>query len=269
MVLVFGLFFAGSIINAGEMLAGRLPSPGGSWAEFAPAAVQELTYAGLAALVAILLSARRGMTLRQLGLGLPRQADGTASPGRTTRMGALALVALIIGAVFMVRLETGHLAQPAYPTGAYFVYAVAGSLQSGVVEEMIALAFVVTTLRQARRPVPEIFIVAVLLRCSYHIYYGVGVIGVAVWATLFVWLFLRYGSIIPLIVIHFLWDASQFLAEKWPAVGAVASVGVLALLTTAFITWLVEFNRRNAWKTRPPVSPPPWPVPPPPPAGDH
>jgi len=33
---------------------------------------------------------------------------------------------------------------------------------------------VVTTLRQASRPMAEIVVVAVLLRCSYHIYYGPG-----------------------------------------------------------------------------------------------
>ena len=63
------------------------------------------------------------------------------------------------------------------------------------------LEFVVSALRQAGRPLAEIVIVAVALRMSYHDYYGPGVIGIAVWAAVFVWLYLRTGSVIPLIIV--------------------------------------------------------------------
>ncbi|MGH3169036.1 MAG: hypothetical protein ACRDN0_24540, partial [Trebonia sp.] len=156
---MFALFFAASIINAGETLAGHVPAPSGSWGAFAPATVQEITDATIAAIVVILLSARRGVTRQRLGVRLPLAENGKPSPGRGIRMAALALLALIAGGIVTSSVATGHLPQPTVPTGPYLLYSVGGSLFSGVVEEMVALAFVVSTLRQARRPVPEILIV--------------------------------------------------------------------------------------------------------------
>jgi hypothetical protein len=255
-LLVFVLFFAASIISAGETLTGRVPAPSGSWGAFTPAAVEEVTDAAIAALVVILLSARRGLTPRLLGARLPRGADGKTSPGPAIRMAALGLVALLAGGVITSLVATGHLPQQIHPTGPYLLYAVAGSLFSGVTEEMIALAFVVSTLRQARRPVPEILIVAVLVRCSYHIYYGVGVIGIAVWAAVFVLLYLRFGSVIPLIILHFFWDAVQFTGQKWHVVGGIGVLVGLALLVTGLVCWLMDIsNRRAAKYIRPPGNP--------------
>lgn len=243
---VFALLFAASIISAGESLAGHIPPPSGSWGAFAPAAVQEVTDAAVAALVVILLSARRGITPRLLGTRLPQGADGKAAPGRTVRMAAMALAAFVVGGIITSHVATGHFPMQAHPTGPYLLYSVAGALFSGVVEEMVALAFVVTTLRQARRPVPEIVVVAVLIRCSYHIYYGVGVIGIAVWAAVFALLFLRFRSVIPLIVLHFLWDATIFLGQRWIAVAALGELFGVALLLTGLITWIVEASSRRA-----------------------
>jgi hypothetical protein len=104
---------------------------------------------------------------------------------------------------------------------------------------MVALAFVLSTLRQARRPVVEIVIVAVLLRCSYHIYYGSGIVGIAIWATAFALLYLRFRSVIPLIILHFLWDSFQFLALKWPAFSGLGVLLGLGLVIAAFIVWIV------------------------------
>lgn len=258
-LIVFALFFAASIISAGETLGGNVPAPSGSWGAFTPAAVQEVTDAAIAALVVILLSARRGITLQLLGARLPLTGEGEKSPGRAIRMAALGLVALLVGGVITSVVATGHLPQQTHPTGPYLLYAVAGSLFSGVTEEMVALAFVVSTLRQAKRPVPEILIVAVLIRCSYHIYYGVGVIGIAVWAAAFVLLYLRFGSVIPLIILHFFWDAVQFTAQKWPAVGGIGVFIGLALLVTGLISWLVFIsNRRAAKHLSPPGNPYNW-----------
>lgn len=245
-LLVFGAFFAASIIDAGESLGGRLAAPAGSWARFIPAAVNELTYAGIAALVVVLLSARRGITPRLLGFGLPRAASGRPAFGQTTRIAAWALLGQLIGALITIRLATGGLDQPAHLNNAYFAWTAAASLSAGVLEEVLVLAFVLTTLRQAKRPLPEIVIVAVLLRCSYHIYYGPGVIGIAVWAAIFVWIFLRGGSLIPLIIVHFLWDLILFLQQKWHVVATVGVVYVVVLLLTAVISWPVDAARRRA-----------------------
>jgi len=144
----------------------------------------------------------------------------------------------------------------------------------GIVEETVVLAFLVTTLRQARRPLPEVVLVAVLLRCSYHDYYGPGVAGIAVWAAVFVWLFLRAGSVIPLIVVHFLWDVTQFLSlqpQLKHTIGVLVLAALVLLPLAAGISWLVEFLSRPP---RQPQYPPPfygnaWPPPRLPSGGDE
>ncbi|MGH3167814.1 MAG: CPBP family glutamic-type intramembrane protease, partial [Trebonia sp.] len=100
-------------------------------------------------------------------------------------------------------------------------------------------------------------IVGVLVRCSYHIYYGVGVIGIAVWATAFVLLYLRFRSVIPLIILHFLWDATLFLGEKWIAVTGIGNLLAVALLLTGVILWLVDVSSRRSRKR--PLGYPPYP----------
>jgi hypothetical protein len=103
--------------------------------------------------------------------------------------------------------------------------------------------------------VAEILIVAVLIRCSYHIYYGVGVIGIAVWATVFVLLFLRFGSVIPLIVLHVLWDATQAFGQKWPAAIGVGLLLGAVLLLAGLVAWLAAVSSRRGGREGPPVNP--------------
>ncbi|HVT70624.1 MAG TPA: CPBP family intramembrane glutamic endopeptidase [Trebonia sp.] len=265
--IVFALFFAASIIDAGETLSGNVPAPTGSWGVFVPSAVNYLSTALLALLVVALLAARRGIAPRALGLRLPPDAGGKSSPGRAVQMAAAALLALIVGAIVTVNLETGHLAQPAHPSAPYLMYAFVESIGTGILEEMVALVFVVSTLRQARRPTAEIIVVAVLVRCSYHIYYGVGVVGIAVWAAVFVVLYLRFRSVIPLIIVHFLWDAFQFLAVKWRLIGGLGELAGAALLVAGLIIWIVAMTSRGPGKGLP--SPPPGGYPPPGPFGAY
>lgn len=243
---VFFAFFAAGIVAGGEALARRYPAPSGSWAVFSPATISQLTMAALAVAVTVLLSGRRGITPRTLGLGLPRMADGGVAVGVAFRLGVWAIVTLAVGGVITGALAgSHHLAQPVVQDNSYLMYATAASLGAGVVEEVVVLAFVVTTLRQAGRPLAEILAVAVLLRCSYHDYYGPGVIGIAVWAAVFVWLFLRTGSVIPLVVVHFLWDATIFWAQRWSWLNAARVIAALLLVAAAAFSWLNEVSKRR------------------------
>ena len=258
-LLVFAAFFTASIVAGGETLARRYPRPSGSWAVFAPATVSELGTCVLAILVTVLLSSRRGSTPATLGFSWPRRRDGRQGAAQSLRIGVWAIAALLAGGAVTGVLAMGNkLGQPAHQNAAYLVFALAASLTAGLVEETVVLAFVVTTLRQARRPTAEIVLVAVLLRCSYHDYYGVGVIGIALWAAVFVWLFLRTGSVLPLIVVHVLWDANIFLAQRWHELQIVTGYGWVLLLLVAAVTWLVDVKARRA---RPPSETPPPPAP--------
>jgi membrane protease YdiL (CAAX protease family) len=277
---VFAAFFAASIIAGAESLASRYPAPSGSWAAFVPAAVNQIAIAALAVVVVVLLSGRRGISPRMLGLGLPQRPGGGTAAGHTFRMGVWAVAALLAGGLVTIALETGQLNVPAHQNGGFLLYAIAASAAAGIVEETVVLAFLVTTLRQARRPLPEILLVAVLLRCSYHDYYGPGVVGIAVWAAVFVWLYLRAGSVVPLIVVHFLWDVTQFLGmqrELRYGVGVFVLAALVLLPLAAGISWLVEFLNRQPPQERhpPPRYPPPpfygnaWPPPQLPSGGDE
>lgn len=242
---VFAAFFAAGVVAGGETLAGRYPAPHGSWAIFTPAAITELTTAALAVGVTVLLSGRRGITPRMLGLGLPGKPGGRAACWPAFRVAVWAVVALVAGGLITGALATGKLGQPVRQDGGYLTYATAASLAAGVVEETVVLAFLVTTLRQARRPLAEILIVAVVLRCSYHDYYGPGIAGIAVWAAVFVWLFLRSGSVIPLIVVHFLWDATIFWGQRWHWVQGARLIAALLAVVVATMSWLADVSKRS------------------------
>ncbi len=258
---VFAVFFAASIVAGGETLAHRYPPPSGSWAVFTPAIISELGVCVLAILVTTLLSSRRGLRPRWLGFGWPRGRDGQPRPGQSLRIGVWAIAALLGGGAITSALAMGNkLGQPAHQDAAYLMYAVGASLTAGIVEETVVLAFVVSTLRQARRPLPEIVLVAVLLRCSYHDYYGLGVVGIAVWAAIFVWLFLRTGSVLPLIIVHMLWDSSIFLGQRWHEVQVATASGWIMLVLAAAISWLIDLQSRQAG---PPGGPPGTVIPPP------
>src|SRR5262249_27079 len=131
-------------------------------------------------------------------------------------------------------------------------YATAASLAAGVIEETVVLAFVVSALRQAGRPLAEVVIVAIALRMSYHDYYGPGVIGIAVWAAVFIWLYLRSGTIIPLIIVHFFWDGTIFWSQRWHWVGVLAIYVSIALIIAAAMSWWAQRAYRNRPRSRGP-----------------
>ncbi len=250
---VYGLFFAVSVIVGGEALDGRYPRPAGSWAVFAPGAVSEIALSGLAVLVVLLMSARRGVTPRFLGLGWPRAAADSSGAAQSTRIFAWAVTALVVGARITAGLAgSNRLLQPAHQDYSYLLYSLTASLAAGVIEELVVLAFVVTTLRQAGRPLPEIVVVGLLLRCSYHDYYGFGVAGIAVWAAVFIWLFLRTGSILPMLVLHVLWDATLFTGQRWVLADNLGGVVIVALILVAVVSWIVNVISRRGGTRVPP-----------------
>ena len=202
--------------------------------------------AGVAVALTVLLSARRGITPRSLGLGPPRDGQGGVAGGTGFRMAIWALLALIVGGAITTALAAGKLGQPAFQDNSYTLYATAASLAAGVVEETVVLAFVVSTLRQAGRTLPEIVIVAIALRLSYHDYYGPGVVGIAVWAAVFIWLYLRTGSVIPLIIVHFFWDATIFWTQRWHWVGVAAVYVSIAVIIAAPVSWRAGGSAANA-----------------------
>jgi membrane protease YdiL (CAAX protease family) len=271
-LLVFAAFFLAGIVGAGLLLADRYKNPfqNGSWSDYVPGIIDLVAQTGLAIAVVMLLAARRGVAAQTLGLTLPRAVDGRLAAGRAARILAWAVFAQVLGGIINAALQTGHL-PTSKPNAPELIFAVTDSIQAGIVEELVVLAFVVVTLRQAGRAWWEVAMVALVLRASYHIYYGPGVVGILVWAALFYWIYLRTRSLILLMVCHAAWDTVGFLSQRWTAVAGFAVLAAVAIWIAAPITWLIERNHAvpgaasasgqaptvgpSAWQQ---VSPPGW-----------
>jgi membrane protease YdiL (CAAX protease family) len=242
---VFLVFFAASIALAGFTVGGAtISSTVGGWREAIPGSIGQVATTVLAVGVPLVLASRRGLDRVDLGLAVRKVI--TIAQG--IRMAAWAVLGLMAGSVVTRILATGH-ANTSYVTYPDLTLNLFHSAQAGFLEETVALAFVVTTLEQARRPLAEIVIVAVLLRASYHIYYGPGVAGILIWATVFVWLYLRYRSIVPLIAVHSTWDVLIVLTDRWHPVAGLELTLVVGLFVAAPVTWLVERDRTKRLRT--------------------
>jgi len=246
-LVVFGVFFGAGIASAAFALGGHGANLSAfGWSDAIPEVIQQIATTVLCILVPLLLVRRRGLTAGDLGLAKP----GTVSRSQGIRMAAWAVLALIVGGAVTSALAFGN-NYPIAHSIAYLTASVFHGAQAGFIEEIVVLAFVVVTLEQARRPRPEIIAVALLLRVSYHIYYGWGALGIFVWAAVFLWLFFRFRTIIPLIVVHSTWDVTIFLANEWQPVSGFLVLGMLALFVTALVLWLVDRSNRKA---TPPMS---------------
>ena len=245
-LFVFLVMFATGILAAGLLLAGHYKDleSNGNWALYSTQIVGVLTQIGVAVALVLLFGERRGVSAQTLGLTLPRNEDGSIASGRLTRIAAWCVFALVLGGIVNAVLQSGHLPTAQTNTAALF-FAFFDSIQAGVIEELVVLAFVVVTLRQAGRPWWEVTLIALVLRGSYHIYYGPGVFGILVWAALYYWIYLRFRSLIPLMVCHMAWDAVGFLSQRWGGVAVVGVLAAVALWIAAPITWLVERSNRQ------------------------
>ena len=75
-----------------------------------------------------------------------------------------------------------HVSGPALPI-AFVAVGLLMSLQAAVVEEVVVLGYLVRRLEQRGWTVTTVIVVAVLVRVSYHLYYGPGVLPIVLWAT--------------------------------------------------------------------------------------
>ncbi|KAA9393794.1 CPBP family intramembrane metalloprotease [Kocuria coralli] len=96
------------------------------------------------------------------------------------------------------------------------VLLIAQALRHSLVEEIIVVAFLADRLLRVRWSWPAIIVGTALLRGSYHLYQGIGpALGNVVMGVVFLWIYRRTGRVMPLIVAHFLLDATGFLAGAY------------------------------------------------------
>jgi membrane protease YdiL (CAAX protease family) len=125
--------------------------------------------------------------------------------------------------------------------GYYAIVGVAMAVIAGVVEEIVVLGFLVRRLEQSGvRPVAGV-VIAVLVRISYHLYYGWGVLPILAWALASVLMYRRYRRLGPFIAVHALWDTGLILVPFFGSGPLVVEVLILAPSTFGF--WLLWRNR--------------------------
>jgi membrane protease YdiL (CAAX protease family) len=90
------------------------------------------------------------------------------------------------------------------------------AFQNAVVEEVIAVGYLMARLRDLRWGPWAAIAASAALRGTYHLYQGFGpALGNAVMGAIFAWWFQRTGRLWPLLVAHTLLDVVAFLGFLW------------------------------------------------------
>jgi len=139
----------------------------------------------------------------------------------------------------------------------YAVIGVATALVAGVVEEIVVLGFLVRRLEQVGLKPVAVVVVAALVRISYHVYYGWGVLPIAAWAVASVLMYRRYRRLAPFIAVHGLWDVGLILVPFFG--GGPLAAEVLILAPSTFVFWLL-WRKRLPGPVQPPRSGTQWPA---------
>ncbi|WP_286246650.1 hypothetical protein [Streptomyces graminofaciens] len=85
-----------------------------------------------------------------------------------------------------------------------------------VIEDVVIVAAVVTLLAAGRRPAWQIYGVVCLVEIALHSYMGAVALTIALYAAGRVWLYRRYGGVVPVVIGHFVFDLTvlaNWLAE--------------------------------------------------------
>ena len=125
--------------------------------------------------------------------------------------------------------------------GYYSIVGALNALSAGVVEEIVVLGFLVRRLEHPGLRPAGVVSLAVLVRISYHVYYGWGVIPIAAWALASVLMYRRYRRLAPFIAVHGLWDLALILVPFFG--GGPLGAEVLLLAPSTFVFWLMWRNR--------------------------
>jgi len=90
------------------------------------------------------------------------------------------------------------------------------ALQNSLLEEVVAVGYLVDRLEKLGWAVPAIVAASALLRGSYHLYQGFGpFIGNALMGVLFVLVYLRTRRVMPLVVAHTILDIVAFVGYQY------------------------------------------------------
>jgi membrane protease YdiL (CAAX protease family) len=129
--------------------------------------------------------------------------------------------------------------------GYYLALDIVNGITSGIVEEIVVLGYLVRRLEQLRLPGWAVVALAVVVRGSYHLYYGWDVLPILLWAWVTVMLYRRYRRLLPFIVVHVIWDTSLFVESALTLRGGGIFLGLEAvvLIPVSLVCFRVWRNR--------------------------
>ncbi|NED96126.1 CPBP family intramembrane metalloprotease [Phytoactinopolyspora alkaliphila] len=86
------------------------------------------------------------------------------------------------------------------------------ALQNALLEEVVAVGYLMTRLRELNWGVPGAIVASSLLRGSYHLYQGAGMaVGNVAMGVVFAWLYQKTGRVMPLVIAHTILDVVSFV----------------------------------------------------------
>jgi len=161
--------------------------------------------------LAVYLLASDGRPLRRLGLDRSRPArDVLAGAGLAVAIGLPGLGLYFLGRTLGINAEVVPTPEQVYWWTIPIL--LLSAVENAVVEEVIAVGYLLTRLRDLRWGPWAAIAASAALRGTYHLYQGFGqAIGNAVMGALFAWWFQRTGRLWPLIVAHMLLDVVAFV----------------------------------------------------------
>jgi uncharacterized protein len=193
-----------------------------------------LAQLGAAALVCYLL-AQSGEGLAAIGLG-----------GRKLRMDLALVLPVFIVVQYLPQTFGSDLLRWLHIQGFYLnvplqlqgpaaltTAQVIAGVAAGILEEIVVLGFLVRRLEQLGFRSSWVIVIAVLVRVSYHLYYGWNAVPIALWALVSVLVYLRIRRLLPFILCHIAWDVAipfrAFYATAYHAMMLVALVASVVL----------------------------------------
>lgn len=197
----------------------------------------------IAASIAAFVCKRRGVKWRDLA---PRRL--TSGREATASMGTGMILVLIfllstIGFLAAFGSDNRYPSETGYHSPYQVVSAFVGAFTNGFGEEVLVMAFPTYMLRKSNLSWKFIIPLLVALRVGFHLYYGVGSFGVAIWATCVLLAYRSGMRLQGIIAAHALFDFSSMMSSILNSGLPTLTFFVLAL---GFIGSYIVLWRRDA-----------------------
>lgn len=162
-------------------------------------------------LALFLLSSSGRSAMRRIGFELSRPwRDLAVGAGLAVVIGlpGLGVYALGLALNWNVTIATSGLGEHWWTVPVLILAA----LKNAILEEVVAVGYLMTRLRQLGWELPAIIAASSVLRGSYHLYQGYGMaVGNMAMGAVFAWWYHRTGRVMPLVIAHALLDIVSFV----------------------------------------------------------